>query len=89
VSGDADLGDPALKERVANLKAIRDQAQADANRTAAMLESSGRAITPQMVRRCARMARERIKIDGGGYRRGSGRQWGSTDMAPTGQNRHS
>ena len=28
--GEADLDDPALKERVANLKAIRDQAQADA-----------------------------------------------------------
>jgi len=34
-----------------------------------MLESSGQAITPQMVRRFARTARERIKIDGGGYRR--------------------
>ena len=68
-AGIADLDDPVLKERVANLKAIRDQAQADANRTAAMLESSGQAITPQMVRRFARTARERIKIDGGGYRR--------------------
>ena len=67
-AGIADLDDPVLKERVANLKAIRDQAQADANRTAAMLESSGQAITPQMVRRFARTARERVKI-GGGYRR--------------------
>ena len=53
-AGIADLDDPVLKERVANLKAIRDQAQADANRTAAMLESSGQAITPQMVHRPAR-----------------------------------
>ena len=64
------LDDPALKERVASLKAIRDQAQADAERAAAMLESSGQqAITPQMVRKFARTARERIRIDGGGYRR--------------------
>ncbi len=69
-AGVADLDDPALKERVASLKAIRDQAQADAARAAAMLESSGQqAITPQMVQKFARTARERIRIDGGGYRR--------------------
>jgi DNA invertase Pin-like site-specific DNA recombinase len=69
-AGVADLDDPALKERVASLKAIRDQAQADAARATAMLESSGQqAITPQMVQRFARTARQRIKIDGGGYRR--------------------
>ena len=35
-----------------------------------MLESSGQqAITPQMVERFARTARERIRIDSGGYRR--------------------
>jgi hypothetical protein len=64
----ADLDDPALKERVASLKAIRDQAQADADRAAAMLESSTQqSIMPQMVQRFARTARERIRIDGGGY----------------------
>ncbi len=69
-AGVADLEDPALKERVASLKAIRDQAQSDAARAAAMLESSAQqAITPQMVQRFARTARERIRIDGGGYRR--------------------
>jgi hypothetical protein len=69
-AGVADLDDPALKERIASLKAIRDQAQADAARAAAMLESSGQqAITPQMVQTFARTARERIRIDGGGYRR--------------------
>jgi site-specific DNA recombinase len=30
-TGVADLGDPGLKERIAGLKAIRDQAQADAD----------------------------------------------------------
>ncbi len=69
-AGVADLDDPALKERVASLKAIRDQAQADAARAAAMLESSAQqAITPQMVQTFASTARERIRIDGGGYRR--------------------
>ena len=69
-AGVADLDDPALRERVVSLKAIRDQAQADAARAAAMLESSGQqAITPQMVQKFARTARERIRIDGGGYRR--------------------
>ena len=41
-AGIADLDDPVLKERVANLKAIRDQAQADANRTAAIWSRQGR-----------------------------------------------
>jgi site-specific DNA recombinase len=69
-AGVADLDDPALKERIASLKAIRDQARADADRPAPMLESSTQqAVTPQMVQRFARTARERIRIDGGGYRR--------------------
>jgi hypothetical protein len=41
-AGIADLADPALKERIAGLKAIRDQAQADAGRAQALLEGSGR-----------------------------------------------
>jgi site-specific DNA recombinase len=69
-AGVADLGDSALKERVASLKAIRDQAQADAERTAAMLESSAQqVVTPQIVQRFARAAQERIRIGGGRYRR--------------------
>ncbi len=69
-SGVADLDDPALKERIAGLKAIRDQAKADAERAQGMLESAGQqAITPQMVRQFAKTARDRIRIDGGGYRR--------------------
>lgn len=68
-AGVADLYDPALKERIASLKAIRDQAQADAERAAAMLESTGQqAVTPQMVREFASTARDRLRIDGD-YRR--------------------
>jgi site-specific DNA recombinase len=68
-SGVADLKDPALKERIASLKAIRDQPQADAERAQAATESSSRqSITPQMVRKFARTARSRMRLDGGAYR---------------------
>jgi site-specific DNA recombinase len=69
-TGVADLDDPALKERIAGLKAIRDQSQADADRAQAMAESAGQqAITPAMVQKFALTARERIRVNGGGYRR--------------------
>ena len=68
-SGVADLDDPALRERIAGLKSVRDQAQADMERTAAALESAGqRTITPAMVQKFAATARERIRL-GSGYRR--------------------
>jgi len=66
----ADLTDPALKERIIGLKAIRDQALTDADRAQAMLKSSGQqAVTPDMIRKFAEIARERMRINGGGYRR--------------------
>jgi hypothetical protein len=69
-SGIADLADPALKDRIAGLKAIRDQARTDAERAQATLESSGnQSITPDMVRKFASTARERMRVAGGGYRR--------------------
>ncbi|HEX7073862.1 MAG TPA: hypothetical protein VF226_07455 [Hyphomicrobiaceae bacterium] len=69
-AGIADLDAPALKDRIDGLKAIRDQAKADADRAQAMLQNSGqKAVTPQMLRKFAATARERIRLDGGGYRR--------------------
>ncbi len=69
-SGIADLADPALKDRIAGLKAIRDQARTDAERAQATLESSGhQSITPDMVCKFASTARERMRIAGGGCRR--------------------
>ena len=69
-AGVADIDDPALKDRIDGLKAIRDQAKADAERAQAMLDNSGsKAITPQMVRTFAKTARKRIRLEGGGYRR--------------------
>jgi site-specific DNA recombinase len=57
-TGVADLADLALKERIASLRAIRDQVQPDAQRAAAMLETSAQqAVTPQMV--------QEVRSDGG------------------------
>jgi hypothetical protein len=64
-AGVADLDDPALKDRIAGLKAARDQAQADALRAQAMLESAAhQAVTPQMLRQFANAARNRMRADG-------------------------
>ena len=69
-AGVADLDDPALKDRIDGLKAIRDQAKADAERAQAILRHSGsQAVTPQMLSKFARTARQRIRLEGGGYRR--------------------
>ena len=69
-AGVADLDDPALKDRIDGLKAIRDQAKTDVDRAQAMLQNTGqKAVTPQMLRKFAATARERIRLEGGGYRR--------------------
>ena len=69
-SGVADLDDPDLKDRIASLKATRDQSRVDADRASAMLESAGqKAITAPMLRKFAATARQRMRLDGGGYRR--------------------
>src|SRR5690606_29946666 len=69
-SGVADLNDPALKDRIDGLKAIRDQAKVDSDRAQAMLQNSGqKAVTPQMLKKFATTARQRIRLEGGGYRR--------------------
>ena len=69
-TGVADLGDPGLKERIAGLKAIRDQAQADAMRAQAALDSAAeQPITTTVLRKFAATARKRMRIEGGGYRR--------------------
>ena len=69
-AGVADIDDPALRDRIDGLKAIRDQASSDAERAQAMLQHSGsQTVTPQMLQRFARTARERMRLPGGGYRR--------------------
>ncbi|QYU69814.1 protein translocase subunit SecF [Leptolyngbya sp. 15MV] len=69
-SGVADLDDPDLKDRIASLKAIRDQSRIDAERASAMLESAGqKAISAPMLAKFAQTARQRMRLPGGGYRR--------------------
>jgi site-specific DNA recombinase len=68
-SGIADLADPMLKDRVAELRAIRDQAHADAERAEDALDRLGPSITPQALKTFARQARNRIRTEGGGFRR--------------------
>jgi site-specific DNA recombinase len=68
-NGVADLADPMLKGRVAELKAIRDQAYADAERDEGTLERVGPTITPQSLKTFARYARKCLRTESGGYRR--------------------
>ena len=65
-NGIADLADPMLKDRIAELKATRDQARADAERAEGALDRLGPAITPKTF---ARQARKRMRTESGGYRR--------------------
>ena len=69
-SGVAALDDVGLKDRIANLKAIHDQATADAERIRMTLDGSGdRAVTPEMIDALSETARRSLRIEGGGYRR--------------------
>ena len=66
----ADLDDPALKDRIDGLKAVRDQARADQTRAQALLDQASQtAPTPQMLTRFAAAARDRMRLPGGGFRR--------------------
>src|ERR1700680_3577314 len=68
-NGVADLADTMLKEGIAELKAVRDQARADAERAEGALERVGPSITPQALKTFARTARRRMRTESGGYRR--------------------
>jgi site-specific DNA recombinase len=68
-NGIADVSDPMLKERVNELKAIRDQARADAERASGALDRLGPSVTPQALKTFASRARRRMRTESGGYRR--------------------
>ena len=68
-NGVADLADPMLKDRIAELKAVRDQARADAERAQEAIDRTGPVITPQALKTFARQARRRMRTENGGYRR--------------------
>ena len=63
------VADRSLKDRIAELTAIRDQAQLDAERSAASIERLGPAITPESLRRFALAARRKLRNKDGTYRR--------------------
>ncbi|MFO1097073.1 MAG: recombinase family protein [Xanthobacteraceae bacterium] len=68
-NGVADLADPMLKDRIAELTAIRDQARTDAERAQEAIDRAGPSITPQALKTFARQARKRMRTETGGYRR--------------------
>lgn len=69
-AGMVDKDDAMAKERMVSLKALRDQAAADAERTQFALDSSGnQGVTPDMLKTFASIARQRIRLENGGYRR--------------------
>ena len=68
-NGVADLDDPALKGRVAELSAIRDQARAAAERAAGAIERAGPDLTEEKVKAFAAAARKRLRKSDGTYRR--------------------
>ncbi|MFY9623402.1 MAG: recombinase family protein, partial [Rhodoplanes sp.] len=68
-NGVADLSDPMLKDRIAELKAVRDQARTDAERAQEAIERAGPSITPHALKTFARQARKRMRTENGGYRR--------------------
>jgi hypothetical protein len=59
-----------LKERVTELKAIRDQTRADAERAEGALDRiRPPSITPQALKTFTSQARKRMRTESGGYRR--------------------
>ena len=67
--GISDVSDQMLKDRIAELKATRDQARADAERAEGALDRLEPSITPQVLKTFASQARRRMRTEGGGYRR--------------------
>jgi site-specific DNA recombinase len=58
-----------LKDRIAELRAIRDQARVDAERAEDAIERLGPSITPRALTTFAKQARKRMRTENGGYRR--------------------
>ncbi len=68
-SGVADIEDESLKEQIAELRALKSQALADAERATVSLQTAGAEITPAKLRTFADAARQRLRGPNGGYRR--------------------
>jgi hypothetical protein len=68
-NGVVDVAAPSLKDRIAELAAVRNQAQADAERATAAVERLGPTITLDSLRRFALAARRKLRNEDGTYRR--------------------
>lgn len=70
-SGALDSTEPALKGRIACLRAIRDWAKGDVLRAQAILDRAAiNSITPLMVRGFVKTVRQRMLEEANGFRRG-------------------
>ncbi len=67
--GVADISDPALRDRIDELKATRDQAQSDAQRATQTNDAVGQPIAAEALSQFAETARRRMRGPDGGYRR--------------------
>lgn len=67
--GVADPSDPNLKQRLSDLRMVRDAAKSDVERAESTAEASGGEITPDMIRRFIEGARRRLRDDDGKLRR--------------------
>ena len=68
-NGVVDMGDSSLKERIAELTAIRDQAKGDAERAVGHIERIGPAITAESLRAFAMAARRKLRRGDGTFAR--------------------
>lgn len=68
-NGLVDLNDASLKERIAELTAIRDQARLDTERAAAAMERVGPTINVDTLKSFASSARRKLRNRDGSYRR--------------------
>ena len=68
-NGVIDSGDSSLKDRIAELSTIRDQARGDAERAVSHISKIGPAITPETLRHFATAMRRRLRNDDGSFAR--------------------
>ena len=68
-NGVIDVADSSLKDRIAELAAIRDQTRGDAKRALAQVQRIGPAITPESLRRFAQVARRKLRREDGSFAR--------------------
>ncbi|MEM8959159.1 MAG: recombinase family protein [Pseudomonadota bacterium] len=69
-SGTADLDNPPLRERIAELMATRDQARIDAERAKSAIQNAGQYLSPEHLRRMAVSACQKMRGKDGGFRCG-------------------